>query len=1274
MMRCQTFARTAHLILIPVAMMAAGIGSLFAQELLHPPVKEKAAQIIEARIEDGQTHLAIAPALRGDPSKTTGTEYRSHLVALPRGTTNFQLQIQGPAGAEISAPEGLMIMRGQPVLRLVTSGTNEEPTSVTVTHNGNWDAASSRNRLASAAMQASLGLTLPASIATGGTGENNGSLLVIYAPAFSSATAPLIEWKTLKGYNVATVSTSVTGASTSGIKDYIQNAYDTWEFPPEYILLVGDVDEIPTYNFHGNPSDQNYVQLDGDDFLMDAMIGRLPVENPTEAQTLINKIINYERHPDLAGSPWQTRSLMVAGVYASDTPGYTVDFCGEMLEDMGFPPPSSVSSPPMPSLHGSAVISSTINAGVGFVVYRGWAYGTAGWDPPLFTVDHIPALNTNNMTPIVMSFVCLNGDYTSSSPCFGEVFVRQGSPGEPGKGAVAFIGNGEHWSHTRYNDAMAISIFERITDNQVTDLGTLLNTGKIRFMDYFPNELSADQHGEESVEFYFHIYNLLGDPSMKFWRGLPQSINVSHAGNLVAGTNSLAVSVVTTDEEIPVGGARVALVQNGVLIGSGLTDANGSVTVTFPPVATDSNISITITEAQVAPYEGIITTAMASVFLGVTGMNVDDSAGNADQTINPGETLALTPTVHNHGTSNSGAFTLAITGVEGLANAVAGDVGFADLPGGAEADAVSSLGLMIAAEAADGDVIRLQLDAARSGTQHDFSYVDLTVKAPAWDLISLVPADGATGPRPGQTTDLLLTLRNNGSVASSEAAIQLTLLTPGAALGNGSATLPACLSGQTVTTVSAFDLTVDSATATNTNLTFDLVITTGEGYLTDTNCATVVGPVDASAPVGPDNYGYYAYDSADYDYPDQRPVYFWNEISTELGGTGTKLDFPMENEVVWMIVDLPFTFRYYGQDYTQARVSDNGWISFDTGSDYDFYNWTIPTQYGVEALVAPFWDNLNPVPPAPGEENVNGIDPDGIYTYHDQTLEAFVVEWSRLPHYKPEILGMQTFQVVLLDPATHSTASGDGEILFLYRQVNNNDHLRMYATVGIESPDGNDGLQLSFANINAAGMAPLQPGLAVRLTTEIPVRIPFLVSAMSARSENGQITLEWEPADDRPVIGWHVDRITEGRRERLTAAALPGQTRRFATPASDEESGSRFLLTALHPYGVTSEPGSTSIEPHTSVRLALHPAHPNPTRGSTTIGFALPRESNVRLRIYDVAGRLVRTLVDGPVGAGEGVKIWDGRHEGGAQAAGGIYFYRLETGNHTLTRKMILVR
>jgi len=1269
----QLFASPARAVFLTAVVLVCGLGVAAATELPDLASSGTAARIVSADVQDGRSRLTLSVPVREDKfSSRKNDDTRSLLVAVPRGTTTYSLTLAGPAGATVTAPEGLMIMRGQPVLRVRTTGTNGQPVELTITHDGRWSRPGAHDRLAAASTRAALGRSLPVSAANTG---HVGSYLIIHAPALAAAVTPLVDWKTRKGYNVRVASTNDTGVSTAGILAYIQNAYDTWDLPPEYVLLVGDVDEIPTFSFYGNPSDQPYVMLDGDDWLMDAMIGRLPVGNENEARTLVQKSINYERFPDMADDEsWQTRSLMVAGVYASDTPGHTVAFCGERLQAMGFPVPTSVTSPPLPSLQGAQVVRSTINAGVGLVVYRGWAYGTAGWDPPTFTVDDIPALDTNAMTPIVMSFVCLNGDYTATSPCFGEVFVRQGSPAEPGKGAVAFIGNGEHWSHTRYNDAMAISVFERIVDPDVTDLGTLLNSGKFRFMDYFPNELSAAEYGEESVEFYFHIYNLMGDPSLKFWRESPREINVSHVSNLPAGSTRLAVAVVTATAG-PVAGARVGVVQDGTLIGSGVTDANGNVDLHLSSVSGESGIAVTVSEAGCKPYEGIISTGTAATFLAVTTVDVDDSAGNNDQLVNPGETLALTATMRNHGSSNSGAYDLSIASIGGPATAGGDQAIGGDLAAGSEGVAAGSLGLVVSPDAADGADITVQLDAARSGGLHDYSDAHLIVAAPAWEVVSLAATDGSA-PRAGQTTDLALTLRNTGSVAAGGGSVDLSLLTVDAAtLGTSRTTLPACQPGETVTTAAAFDLDVDADTATATNLTFALVISTTAGYRTETNCATMVGPVDISSPVGPDRYGYFAYDSADYDYPASRPVYAWREISTALGGHGTALDFPLENGVVWMVVDLPFTFRYYGQDYTQIRVSDNGWVSFDTGTDYDFYNWTIPTQYGVEALVAPFWDNLNPVPPSDSEDNVNGIDPDGIYTYSDTARNAFVVEWSRLPHYKPEILGLQTFQVVLLDPGVHTTRTGDGEMIFYYRQVNNNDYLRMYATVGIESPDGTDGLQLSYGNINSPGMAPLQPGLAVRITTETPVRVPFALSRMTATITDRQLDLAWEPADDRPVLGWHVDCDRNGQRVRLTDTPLPGHCRRFNTmlggtgPVPDQ-----FYLTAIHPNGVTSEPGHTTAGTTGQTRLALYPAYPNPAPGTTSFGFVLPHESHVRLRVYDVAGRLVRNLVDGRVNAGEGAKVWDGRNESGLPVAGGVYFYRLETDTATLTQKMILVR
>lgn len=92
-------------------------------------------------------------------------------------------------------------------------------------------------------------------------------------------------------------------------------------------------------------------------------------------------------------------------------------------------------------------------------------------------------------------------------------------------------------------------------------------------------------------------------------------------------------------------------------------------------------------------------------------------------------------------------------------------------------------------------------------------------------------------------------------------------------------------------------------------------------------------------------------------------------------------------------------------------------------------------------------------------------------------------------------------------------------------------------------------------------------------------------------------------------------------------------------------------------------------------RFALHAAVPNPFNPQTTIAFDLPASGEVRLAVYDVAGRLVRRLVDGEVrSAGRHEEIWDGRDAGGRTVAAGTYFYRLEAGGFADTRSMTLVK
>lgn len=93
-----------------------------------------------------------------------------------------------------------------------------------------------------------------------------------------------------------------------------------------------------------------------------------------------------------------------------------------------------------------------------------------------------------------------------------------------------------------------------------------------------------------------------------------------------------------------------------------------------------------------------------------------------------------------------------------------------------------------------------------------------------------------------------------------------------------------------------------------------------------------------------------------------------------------------------------------------------------------------------------------------------------------------------------------------------------------------------------------------------------------------------------------------------------------------------------------------------------------------AIALTLSPASPNPFHGNTAIRFALPTNQPVTLAIYDMSGRLVRTLANGELSAGTHQIPWDGNDEVGQPTSGGIYFYRLNTATEQLTRKVTVLR
>jgi hypothetical protein len=123
-----------------------------------------------------------------------------------------------------------------------------------------------------------------------------------------------------------------------------------------------------------------------------------------------------------------------------------------------------------------------------------------------------------------------------------------------------------------------------------------------------------------------------------------------------------------------------------------------------------------------------------------------------------------------------------------------------------------------------------------------------------------------------------------------------------------------------------------------------------------------------------------------------------------------------------------------------------------------------------------------------------------------------------------------------------------------------------------------------------------------------------------------------------------------------------------------------YKITALDYVGNESDPASpgttTAVEePVIPQMYVLYPNVPNPFNPSTTIRYDVPAGGGaVTLRIYDVSGRLVRTLQDGPQAAGQKTAVWNGRDDRGRGVVSGVYFYRLEAPGYRKTLKMILIQ
>jgi hypothetical protein len=897
-----------------------------------------------------------------------------------------------------------------------------------------------------------------------------GSILII-CPNNSQVTTrlqDLVDWKKRKGYSVTLATTAQTGATYSTIKSYIQTAYNTWDPPLEYVILAGDAEgtyAIPAYSSY---YDHGYTQLDGNDIISDIAIGRLSFDNTTQLTNIVNKIVSYESNPYMTQTSWYNRGYFLAGTNHAYSPVIVKRYIRDLLYDTGI---TNVTIRDYPtSTIPASDMRSNINAGVLYFNYRG------SWVSEMVCSHFQGQLSNGFMLPVAVTITCGTGTYNSTyEEAVSECWLREGSLTVPA-GAIGCIGTATTGTHTRQNNIMDTGIFYGLFAKHLYNLGAALVEGKIQLVNAFPFDAASQNN-------FSYWNNLMGDPSLDCWTGVPQMFTVSYPSTLIIGQNYVMATVRDASAN-PVADALVCLWKGTETYLTAYTDQAGE--VIFPiTVATSGVMKLTVSKHDFKPFLQDINVVSGDVVTPIAwdidDDNIGQSQGNNDSAANPGETIELSIQLKNWGSSEVQDITATLVDNDNYVTISQDSSTYGDIIAGGAVWSSDDYVISIAGNCPNRHLLNLYILVCDSSGSVDTSMVPIVVDAAdlVYDHHVLTGVGGNGKFDPGESGNITVYLNNVGNFPASNVVGTLssshslaTVLDPNSSFGS--------IAGVSIgnNSTDPFSVYMNSIMIPGQPVTFTLALAGSGGFSDTVSFEEIVGTQIPGDPTGPDHYGYWAFENSDTMYL-KHPTYHWNEIDPNYGGSGTLIPLSdySENQDDSEVLNLPFIFSFYGEHFSQITVCSNGWLAFGAQGDIvNFRNYPIPGAQGPSSMVAAFWDDL-----------VMGSG--HVYWSFNVSERQYTVEWSNLRTRYNNYL--ETFQVVLTDPAFNPTPTGDAEILVQYQTVNNvsGDYDDIpYATVGIESPDQLDGIQYSYWNTYPTSASGLTAGLAILYTTDSGVQ------------------------------------------------------------------------------------------------------------------------------------------------------------------------------------------
>ncbi|MCE5346580.1 MAG: C25 family cysteine peptidase [Bacteroidales bacterium] len=595
-------------------------------------------------------------------------------------------------------------------------------------------------------------------------------MVILTDTIFRKHLDPIIKWKTQKGYKLKILykGANLAGNSYTQIKDTltkIYNASTETDPPPEYLLIIGDINKVPYYG-SGNVTDMYYGEFTGNgDYIPEMYIGRIPVTDTTELKSVINKIIRYEKCEFADTNNFYSRALVTAGNdagyynYMNGQVKYAISnylTTGNKIEEHHFYYPQSATA--------EDSIKKLLKKGISFLNFTG--HGSAsGWLDPEINGNDIDSLKNKNMYPFIISNACKTSQFNLVSS-FGSKFVLSNE-----KGAIGYIGcsNDSYWDEDFYwsiglgtpsanptYETTGPGAYDRLfhTHNE-SPSDWYYTMGQINYA----GNLAVSASTSQRKKYYWEIYNLVGDPSVVPILGKPASFKISLPDTLPNGLKSLSLNIDPF--------AYIAISHFDTLWDASFASATGSVTLDLPGISDDSCMVVVTGQNKVPLIKSIYFSDINNEYINLSATSINDSLGNNNGRADFGESFYLKLAVSNLGLTDASDLYAIITSPSGLVTINNDSVKIDILRSGSEIILSNDFGMTIADDVPDLETVPVYLTLKDQKSEKLFT-IDICIHAPKLQMISCKIDDTILGngnhiADPGENFNLVFKIINEGS-------------------------------------------------------------------------------------------------------------------------------------------------------------------------------------------------------------------------------------------------------------------------------------------------------------------------------------------------------------------------------------------------------------------------------------------------------------------------------------------------------------------------------